>query len=211
MGYGCSSSCCGCADGFGGISHPIITSALLPATGKAKTLMLCVFQAFALHFTAEGGMLTSVGRPSRSPWPGLSELWSRIAPSQGGPDWSYGERFPIAQLVNRLVGQVLLTCSMSVRPFEVSSSLQEQKAHTGICSLLMERTGRCLGAVQGGSVGPATPLGLGRARVHAGYLSQPRVLHLGWCLLWCLGLTVTISCWGVQGLTVRRAFFCCSQ
>lgn len=27
---------------FGGISHPTITSALLPATGKAKTLMLCI-------------------------------------------------------------------------------------------------------------------------------------------------------------------------
>lgn len=50
--------------------------------------------------------MTSVVRPSRSPCPGLTELWSRLAPSQGGPSWSHGERFPIAQLVNRLAGQV---------------------------------------------------------------------------------------------------------
>lgn len=78
---------------------------------------------------------------------------------------------------------------------KASSSLQEQKARTGICNLLMERICYCLGEAQGGSVGPATPPRPGRARMCAGYPAQPQVLLLGWCLSSvCLRLSAAISC-----------------
>lgn len=51
--------------------------------------------------------MTNADRPSGSLCPGQAELWSRITPSQGGPDQLYRERFPIAPFINRHAGQVL--------------------------------------------------------------------------------------------------------
>lgn len=91
---------------FSGFSNPAITSALLPATGKAKTLMFCIPPKLSLSVSQQKeGCWQTWADPADLCT--QTELWPRIIPSQRGTDQSYRERFPIAPLEYGLSGQVL--------------------------------------------------------------------------------------------------------